>query len=78
MQGSHFTAWKCHNQGAYAFSQTKAVVMSDMTMIDNVKGFGATIASGDEYNGAEIQINNNFIYGEAPEISDCPEDGSYC
>jgi len=78
MQGSYFTAWKCHNQGAYAFSQTKAVVMSHMTMIDNVKGFGATIASKDEYNGAEIQINNNYIYGEAPELNDCPEDGSYC
>lgn len=47
-------------------------------MIDNAQGFGAAIASGDEYNGAAMQILDNIIYGEATEISDCPEDGSYC
>lgn len=58
-------------------SATKGAVMSDMTMIDNAKGFGASIrATG--YGKAEIQINNNVIYGEVEELDDCPPDGSFC
>lgn len=78
--GSHFTAWKCHNQGAMAFNMIPKVIMSDMTMIDNKGGFGATVAQrpAKEYNGQNVLLENNHIYGETEEISDCPPDGSYC
>jgi hypothetical protein len=46
-----------------------------MTMIDNVEGFGAALAtSGDS---SLIMLNDNKIYGET-EATDCPDDGSYC
>lgn len=79
MQASYFTAWKCMQQGAYARSITKNMFMTHMTMIDNRLGFGASIAANfKEYSGYEVMINNNHIYGEVEEISDCPRDGSYC
>jgi len=46
--------------------------MSNMLMIDNAGGFGAAIMSSNEYNGAEVQVRENIVYGEATEISDCP------
>lgn len=52
--------------------------MSHMTMIDNRLGFGASIANADEYNTLLVELNDNLLYGEAEEISDCPDDGSYC
>lgn len=50
-----------------------------MTMIDNREGFGVTLAtSGDAaYEGSLMMLLDNKIYGET-EVTDCPEDGSYC
>ena len=48
-----------------------------MTMIDNHLGFGASIGGINEYKDIKIELNDNKVYGES-EISDCPEDGSFC
>lgn len=43
--GSHFAAYKCAEQGAYTFMKTRKVIFSNMTMIDNVHGFGANLVA---------------------------------
>ncbi len=75
-QGSHFIAYKCWEQGAYAFYATKNVKFHHMISIDQRRGFGAQ-ASGDFHEGTSITLEDNIIYGESP-ADDCPKDGSYC
>lgn len=50
------------------------MVLSHMTMLDNIKGMGAFLASGSgsEYDERVVELNDNLILGET-EISDCPE-----
>jgi hypothetical protein len=48
-----------------------------MTMIDNMKGFGASLGARDDLSPILIELNDNKIYGES-EIDDCPADGSFC
>lgn len=80
-EGSYFTAYKCYYQGAYSYYGGQSVKMSFMTMIDNHQGFGSSIAvpgfSDRDYSEIRIELNDNKIYGEC-EISDCPDDGSFC
>lgn len=42
--GSYFSAYKCYEQGAYSYMGTDKVEFSNMTMIDNVHGFGAGLS----------------------------------
>jgi hypothetical protein len=49
-----------------------------MTMLDNRMGFGASLSVSNQYSISTVELNDNIFYGETPEISDCPEDGSYC
>ena len=48
-----------------------------MTMIDNRMGFGASMKHTNDYNDIYIELSDNKVYGES-EISDCPDDGSFC
>jgi len=74
-EGSYFTGYKNYYMGAFGFFSSKEVRFHHMTMIDNREGFGAMVAtSGDS---STIMLNDNYIYGES-EVTDCPEDGSYC
>lgn len=65
--------------GAWGFFPTSEVRFHHMTMIDNREGFGASleISGAKAYEGSLIMLMDNKIYGET-EVTDCPEDGSYC
>jgi len=63
--------------GAFGFYSTKEVRFHHLTLIDNVEGFGASLGSGGT-EGALIMLSDNKIYGDTPEVTDCPSDGSYC
>lgn len=78
-EGSYFTGYKNYYMGAFGFYNTKEVRFHHMTMIDNREGFGASLAIGgtDQYDGSLIMLSDNYIYGES-EVTDCPEDGTYC
>jgi hypothetical protein len=74
MEYSNQAAYKNKMLGSWSFFGMSEIRVHDMTMIDNVEGFGAAIGtSGDGL----INLYDNKIYGET-EITDCPEDGSYC
>ena len=72
-------------QGAYYLrTGPHKVIFSNMTMIDNMYGFGAAISDhgkGESKPGPKtnfsVELNNNKIYGEAP-MPDCPPNGGYC
>jgi hypothetical protein len=52
-----------------------------MTMMDNAKGFGPMCGINGEDENEEnykIHIYDNWVSGEIVEISDCPDDDSYC
>lgn len=76
-QASYFSAYKCYYQGAFTYSFTQAVKFTHMTMIDNRMGFGASMKHTNDYNDIYIELSDNKVYGES-EISDCPDDGSFC
>jgi len=44
MEGALFTAYKCTQQGVYGQGSTKKVVLTKMTMMDNMAGFGYAAA----------------------------------
>lgn len=58
------------------------VIFSNMTMIDNIYGFGPSMSAkgksgaGDK-DDMSTEMNDNKIYGESP-IPDCPPNGGYC
>lgn len=40
---SYFTAYKCYYSGFFAYGPGKKIVVSRMTMIDNIAGFGSNL-----------------------------------
>jgi hypothetical protein len=80
MEATSLVAYKCANQGMFAYSTTKKVVFTNMTSIDNDKGMGPQIAQKlQEYDELLGEVTNSMIYGET-EIPDCPSstNGDYC
>ena len=49
-------------------------------MIDNAEGFGPVCGVMEEKPGQDhlVKMYDNKIYGEHPDMSDCPTDGSFC
>jgi hypothetical protein len=79
-EATSLIAYKCANQGVFAYSTSKAVVFTNMTSIDNNKGLGPQIAQKtQEYENLLMQVENSHIFGES-EIPDCPSttNGDYC
>lgn len=81
VEGSYNAAYKNYYQGAYSYQETKHVIFSHFTMIDNRAGFGASARQGayqpSDYADVILEFNDNIIFGEC-EASDCPKDGSFC
>ena len=42
-QASSFAAYKIWYMGAYSFDKGRKVIFKNMTMIDNVQGFGSSL-----------------------------------
>jgi len=81
-EGSHFSAYKCSQEGAMSLvNGPHTAIFSHMTIVDNYKGLSNGLARSRgpaEYGGRwHMQINKNFIVGEAPESLDQPTDGSW-
>jgi hypothetical protein len=52
-----------------------------MTMMDNGKGFGPNCGvntENEDVDAYKVRIYDNWVSGEIVEISDCPDDNSYC
>jgi len=81
LEASSFAAYKCTYMGAASYQKTDKLIFTGMTMIDNVKGFGAHIAptSAGDYGEHTVQISDNIIIGESL-APDCPQEkeGGYC
>lgn len=61
-------------------SGPKQSIFSHMTIVDNYKGLSNGLARGGgaaEYGVWRVELNKNFIVGEAPESLDQPTDGSW-
>lgn len=71
---SNFKAYKCYYNGAFAYPNSKRMVLSSMTLVDNREGMGANIANGAneyDFDNIDITFNDIKIYGES-ESPDCP------
>jgi hypothetical protein len=77
MEGSHFIGYKLIKAGVYGGLNPgpQTVIFSNMKMIDNQYGMGASL-TGPGKNGV-VHINDNKIWGES-ELPDCPPNGGFC
>lgn len=80
-EASDFSAYKNEEQGAFAYFESEHIIYSNMTMVDNHKGFGATngYINKDEYRNYISELNDNYIYGDSI-LPDCPQagNGGFC
>lgn len=78
MEISDFKAYKTYYMPFMSYGETKKVVISRMTFIDNRVGFTANIKNkAEEYGDLLIEGNDIKIYGES-ESPDCPNNAGFC
>jgi hypothetical protein len=62
--------------GATSIISGSKVVFTEMTMIDNIMGFGPNLGGGG-YTDKYTEVKDCKIYGETA-APDCPPNGGYC
>jgi len=75
-EASHFSAWKCSEQGVSTHYKTNEVRMSHMTFMDNVHG-GLSLMIGTEGDDLPMKADDIYIYGEI-EADDCAGVDCHC